>query len=86
MSKAGDKLIDAAREAVAIAGGEQPAAAIWHNGHKYVPAAIVVTDAMVERACRVHNVGWSLWHEPQKKTARDVMRAALTAALAPEGD
>jgi hypothetical protein len=26
-------------------------------------------------------VGWSLWHEPQKKTAREVMRAALTAAL-----
>jgi hypothetical protein len=40
-----------------------------------------VTEEMVERACRRHNVGWSLWHEPQKKTAREVMRAALEAAL-----
>lgn len=44
------------------------------------PPAPKVTDEMVERACRVHNVGWSLWKEPQKKTAREVMRAALTAA------
>ena len=40
-----------------------------------------VTDEMVERACAVYCVGWSLWHEPQKKTARDVMGQALTAAL-----
>ena len=40
-----------------------------------------VTDEMIERACLVHNVGWSLWHEPQKKTARDVMKSAMKAAL-----
>jgi len=39
MLKAGKRLIEAAQEAVAIAKGEQPAAAIYHNGHKYVPAA-----------------------------------------------
>lgn len=41
-----------------------------------------VTDEMVERACRWHNVGWSKWHEPQKATAREVMRGALVRALA----
>lgn len=40
-----------------------------------------VTDESVERACRVHNVGWSKWHEPQKKTAREVMRSALESAI-----
>jgi hypothetical protein len=35
---AGRRLIEGAEEALAIAKGEQPAAAIWHNGHKYVPA------------------------------------------------
>lgn len=40
-----------------------------------------VTDEQVERACRVHNVGWSIWKEPQKKTAREVMRSAIEAAL-----
>jgi hypothetical protein len=44
------------------------------------PPAPKVTDEMVERACRIHNVGWSLWKEHQKKTAREVMRVALTAA------
>lgn len=42
----------------------------------------LVSDDMIERACRVHNVGWSKWHEPQKKTAREVMKSALVAALA----
>lgn len=45
------------------------------------PLPVTITDEMVDRACKMHNVGWSLWHEPQKKTAREVMRAALTAAL-----
>lgn len=42
---------------------------------------MLLTDDMVERACRVHNVGWSLWHEPQKETARQVMKSALNSAL-----
>lgn len=37
MSKAGKQLIEAAKEALAVARGEQPAAAIWVKGHKYVP-------------------------------------------------
>lgn len=35
----GSKIIEGAKEALAIAKGEQPAAAIWHKGHKYVPEA-----------------------------------------------
>jgi len=42
---------------------------------------ITITQVMVERACQVQHVGWNLWHEPQKKTAREVMCAALSAAL-----
>jgi hypothetical protein len=33
------KILTGAREAVAVAKGEQPAAAIWHNGFRYVPEA-----------------------------------------------
>jgi len=40
---AGSKLIDGAKEALAIAKGEQPAAAIWHNGHQYVPATEIAS-------------------------------------------
>jgi hypothetical protein len=61
--------------------GFAEAKAIVRRADAATPPAPVVTDAQVERACRVHNVGWSLWHDPQKKTAREVMRAALTAAL-----
>lgn len=39
MTEAGKRLIEAAQEAVAVAKGEIPAAAIYHNGHKYAPAA-----------------------------------------------
>lgn len=47
---------------------------------------IKVTDEAVERACRMQHVGWSVWHEPQKKTAREIMRRVLEqfAASAPE--
>lgn len=39
MTKAGEKIIEGLHEAVAVAKGEQPAAAMWINGHRYVPAA-----------------------------------------------
>lgn len=39
MSRAGGRLLKAAEEMVAIAKGEQPAAAVWMNGHRYVPAS-----------------------------------------------
>lgn len=38
MTKAGDRLIEGMKEALAVASGEQPAAAIYVNGIKYVPA------------------------------------------------
>jgi len=38
MSETGKQMIAAAEEALAIAKGDKPAAAIWHNGHRYVPA------------------------------------------------
>lgn len=31
-----NKLIEGAKEALAVAGGETPAASIYHNGHRYV--------------------------------------------------
>ena len=37
MSEAGKRLLEGAKEAIAIAKGEQPAAAIWQNGFRYVP-------------------------------------------------
>ncbi len=39
MSEAGSKILRGLEQAVAIAKGDQPAAAIWHNGHRYVPEA-----------------------------------------------
>jgi hypothetical protein len=48
MTKAGEKLIAAAEEMVAIAKGEQPAAAIWHNGHRYVPEIRVAEEGIAD--------------------------------------
>jgi hypothetical protein len=39
MTDAGRRLIEGAQEALAVASGEKPAASIWHNGHRYVPAS-----------------------------------------------
>jgi hypothetical protein len=39
MTTAGNRIIEGAKEALAIAKGEQPAARIWHQGHAYVPEA-----------------------------------------------
>lgn len=38
MSKAGSRILEGAREALAVAKGEAPAASITVNGHRYVPA------------------------------------------------
>lgn len=37
MSEAGERLIEGAKEMLAIAKGEQPAARIWIDGHAYDP-------------------------------------------------
>ena len=42
----GEKIISAANEALSVAKGEQTAASVWINGHKYVPEA-AVEDARV---------------------------------------
>ncbi len=49
MSEAGKRLIEGAKEALAIAKGEQPAARIWHQGHSYVPEAEVQAMLLSER-------------------------------------
>lgn len=56
----GKRIIDGAKEAVAVAKGERPAARIHVNGHAYVPEALEfrppipepVWAAMVERGAR----------------------------------
>lgn len=45
MTKAGERLIEGSKEALAIAMGEQPAARITINGHAYVPEAAALRDA-----------------------------------------
>ena len=62
MGKAGRQLIEAAKEAVAVAKGEQPAARIHVAGHAYVPeddvgAAIRrvrkhLADEWIDPSCR----------------------------------
>lgn len=53
MTKAGERLIEGAKEALAVARGEQPAASIHVNGHTYVPKADydrLMEDAKGERS------------------------------------
>lgn len=45
MTKAGKKLLQGAREAVAIAKGEQPAASMTIRGHTYVPKVVALEEA-----------------------------------------
>lgn len=47
MTKAGKRILEGAREALAIAKGESPAASIYHNGFRYIPATepVAVVDA-----------------------------------------
>jgi len=52
MTKAGERLIESMKEAVAIANGEQPAAAIWVGGFQYVPAREI--DYFIDRYGFVH--------------------------------
>ena len=55
----GRKIIEGATEAAAVARGTKPAAAIWHNGHRYVscPAGFVImpaepTEEMIDAASK----------------------------------
>lgn len=45
----GKKIIAGATEAVAAAKGEQPAAAILHNGHRYVPHHVAKERAALRK-------------------------------------
>jgi hypothetical protein len=45
MTKAGERLLEGAREALAIAKGEQPAASVTIGGHTYVPKNVAFEDA-----------------------------------------
>ena len=56
MGKAGKQLIEAAKEAVAVAKGEQPAARIHVAGHAYVPEDDVV--AAIRRVRKHLNHDW----------------------------
>ena len=53
----GTKIIKGAKEALAVARGEQPAAAIYHNGHRYVPAQDYqrLVGAILQIVARSHN-------------------------------
>lgn len=44
MSEAGERLIEGAKEMLAVAKGEQPAARIHVNGHAYVPESILKAE------------------------------------------
>lgn len=62
MSEAGERLIEGAKEALAIARGEQPAARIHVEGHAYVSQALVdeklasVEDKLVRAIDALKNV------------------------------
>jgi len=68
MSEAASRIIEGAREALAIAKGEQPAASMTINGHKYVPAdqlesALAVAayaEFLLHEALACHNEGTGL--------------------------
>jgi hypothetical protein len=49
MSEAGERLIEGAKEALAIARGEQPAARIHMEGHAYVPEETIPAREAKER-------------------------------------
>jgi hypothetical protein len=47
MGKAGKRILAGAKEAVAIAKGEQPAASMYVAGHRYYPAEDVRAAALI---------------------------------------
>lgn len=57
MTKSGKKLIDAASEALAIARGDEPAASITYNGHRYVSSLEIqrLYGALLRIIARSHN-------------------------------
>lgn len=56
MGKAGKKLIAAAKEAVAVAQGEQPATRITIKGHAYVPESEIAAER--ERCANLVPTNW----------------------------
>lgn len=67
MSKAGERLLEGAREALAIAKGEEPAASITVQGYTYVPKPVALEEAartlyawakreIIVEECREHRV------------------------------
>lgn len=75
MSKSGAKLIEAAKEAVAIAKGEQPAARIHISGHAYVPEADL---ALYETALRkIQDAAAGYIHPERKVTAEQLIDVVL---------
>ncbi|WP_027039128.1 hypothetical protein [Mesorhizobium ciceri] len=44
MTKAGERLLEGAREALAIAKGEQAAASVMVSGHTYLPKEMVMAE------------------------------------------
>ena len=89
----GKSIIEAAKEAVAVAKGERPAARIHVNGHAYVPEALefrppipeAVWAEMVERGARTiaathEECGsgcWCSWLCACRMDATACLRAAL---------
>lgn len=54
MTKAGEKLLAGAREALAIAKGEQPAASVMVSGHIYMPKEMVMAEVRAVQAKTVN--------------------------------
>lgn len=52
MSKAGERLLEGAREAAAVAKGDKPAAAVYVSGHCYVPKHLLESGSITEIAAR----------------------------------
>ena len=61
MTDAGNRLIEAAKEAVEIAKGTIPAARIWHNGWPYVPQPRSIDEAIIAAAVIFDE---EVWHLP----------------------
>lgn len=76
MTKAGERLIEGVKEALAIARGEQPAAAIAVGGHTYVPVARIAEE---REACAKVAEQWleSSWQDEvfAARTIADAIRA-----------
>lgn len=81
MSKSGAKLIEAAKEAVAIAKGEQPAARIHVNGHAYVPASELDRLTLYETALRKLQNAAAAYVHPQHRISAEELIDLLLATV-----